>query len=184
MRKIKVLSLRDNPLQEFPNLTNVSSTLTEIEIINSRISTIDFIPEMDKLNVFILSRNRLVEFPDFWNITKTLSRLELAGNEIGYLPEERVLSLKALRYLDLRDNPISWLPNFCYLNYPLELLISGSNFTCDWHMAFIKLMETAGNLMFSNESPNCILSGGKVVKPWSEITMKNMLHEPGQYPMC
>ena len=136
---------------------------------------------MTKLQQINLSANLLDDFPDVSNVGGTLRRLYLYRNSIAFIPTERIASLKALSYLDLRANPLLSLPNLCYISGPVEVLLNTQPLVCDWRMAFVKRMESVGKVIFSEEMPHCKLSSTITTNNWTQITITDMISNTGLY---
>ena len=75
----------------------------------------------------------------------------------------------------MRDNPLLLLPNLCYLNKTLELLLD-QFFICSWKMAFAKMMERMGKIIYSKEQPQCGRPSHLAIKDWAEIYMLNLIN--------
>jgi len=179
MYKLKRFMLSYNQLYEFPDLTNVSSTLEELDLAHNNLETVGFLPYVRFLRIITLSENRLTEFPDLSNVGTTLQRLGLSKNYIRYIPERLMMSLKTLNFLDLRENPLLSLPGFCHLN-TIKLLLSESSFNCSWKMAFSKVMESAGKILFPQTSPHCDLPANLANKDWTSITIMDLIDGGGK----
>jgi Leucine-rich repeat (LRR) protein len=181
MYKLMRFILSYNQLNEFPDLTNASSTLEELDLAHNNLETVGFLSHVRFLRILILSENKLTEFPDLANVGTTLQRLELFSNYIRYIPEGLMMSLKMLNYLDLRENPLLSLPGLCHLNNTIELLLSESSLNCGWKMAFYKVMESAGNILFPQASPHCDLPANLANKDWKSITTMDLIDGGGKF---
>jgi len=119
MVKLKTLVLNNNQLRKFPSLTNLTTTLANLDLTENEKCHIEMMPK----HCYLEHENRFTEFPDVSNISTTLWRLELFNNKINYMPERRLGALIWLSYLDMRDNPLTSLPNLCYLNTYMEFTV-------------------------------------------------------------
>ncbi|KAK2143343.1 hypothetical protein LSH36_852g00030 [Paralvinella palmiformis] len=182
MANLKSFFVYRNAIREFPNLVNISSKLVNLDLAYNEIRRVDAMPRMPALQTIKLDGNGIDEFPDLSNAADMLDTVRLYKNRIAYIPYERIIPLLQLKNLDLRQNPLTTLPHFCHLNHTLSIKLQGSNFNCDWRMGFLKIMEKAHNVTYPKETPNCVYPTRLVGRPWSRISIMELINETGDQP--
>ena len=100
------LLLRDNDLGEFPNLTNISTSLRYLDLAQNDIHTVrkEHL-QMLNLSHLFLSSNDMDIFPDMegsWGMG--MVTLDLDDNELSAVP--RMPALKKMAKISMRHNPI------------------------------------------------------------------------------
>ena len=176
---LRKLILPENHINQFPDLTNASSTLIELDLFDNGLEYIHSFPQLAKLQQIYLNKNNLVEFPDLSNTGSILFRLELDVNNIKLVPEALIASLVSLTYLDLGENPLVFLPQLSYINNTIELLLSEGNMSCDWHASFIKTLETHGKVILSGDVSQCNVPGLITCANWSDLIVVDLVNETG-----
>ena len=80
---ISTLKLARNKLIEFPDLTAISGTLTDLRIGDNEITTINAtVLSLTVIRTLSLTGNKLIEFPDLRTLSDTLTELTISYNEI------------------------------------------------------------------------------------------------------
>ena len=106
---LKELYLGENALVEFPDLSNVTSSLEILFISNNDISRINYIPVMSALRILAVEGNSLSHLPDLTNVSETLQRLFLGNNNI--LEINGIAPMTNLKILNLRNNSMTNCPD-------------------------------------------------------------------------
>ena len=125
---LQKLHLEENKFDSFPEFcdtwSNSTNNLQELYLgntgIDGNISSIDT-SCLKNLTLLKLDRNKLYKVPNFCNsegsaIFPSLKKLYLQKTSISSLPKSSFRCLSSLQVLDLRNNIISKLPNFCNKN--------------------------------------------------------------------
>jgi len=146
---------------------------------NNEIKYIESIPKFTVLQRIYLNSNKFTEFPDFLNVSLTLRSLEMSKNEITYIPEEKLISLISLIYLDMRKNPIHSLPNSCYIDNTLTVKWLSRSFDCDWRMAYVKMLQRMDKIVFDQKPPRCRRPSYLVGIHWDEISLFDLMNVTG-----
>ena len=179
---IEKMYLIRNLIKKFPNLTNVSATLIEINLSYNEISWVKKLPPMAALEILNLGKNLLTYFPNVLNASGTLRRLELFRNEIRSIPEKLVAPLTKLEYLDLRENRVTELPNFCTFDHVITLRLDNLKFTCDWKMALVKMLDMQNRIVYYDDStPECKSPVELARKVWADITIDELVEATGTF---
>ncbi len=111
------LLLRGNELSEFPNLTNISTSLRYLDLAYNDIHAVTK-EHLQILNLshLILSSNDMDIFPDMeepWGFA--METLDLDDNELSTVP--RIPALKETAKIPMRDNPIRCDCKLQFRNY-------------------------------------------------------------------
>ncbi|KAK2140044.1 hypothetical protein LSH36_1506g00003 [Paralvinella palmiformis] len=105
-------------LSQFPDLANVSATLTELTITSSRLSTIpvDLMIIMPLVNYIDLSYNRITCIPDLTTIFPGLQILSVYANQIVRMNRSTAITVY------VSENEMSVVPNFTNVGDEFYLL--------------------------------------------------------------
>ncbi len=134
------LQLNENQLEAFPNLTNVGSTLTKLNLKKNKIRYVDpeVLGSLDVLETLYLEHNHLEHFPDiqepgssslsllnldynylrdfptFPNLGATLTSLSVGNNIIRTISDEH---LGQLGNFVAKSNPLGSMPRFTHSHH-------------------------------------------------------------------
>ncbi|KAK2140526.1 hypothetical protein LSH36_1325g00004 [Paralvinella palmiformis] len=117
MTKLELLRLDYNPLLEFPDLRNVSSSLRELSIVGASFSRIGALQNLPAIKILKLGGIFLMEFPDLIAVNSSLEELFIIRSRIqsvDYIP-----LMQKLKKLVLTNNRIKTLPGLNNLSATL-----------------------------------------------------------------
>ena len=117
---LETLYLSDNKLVMFPDLTNISSTLLELNLFGNMITVIDYIPPMSALTILNVGGNALTQLPDLINVSSTLQVMEAHDNAISvirYIP-----LMPRLTSLILASNRLTHFPDLINISNSIDRL--------------------------------------------------------------
>ena len=99
--------LSNNLVTEFPNLVNVSQTLTSLMVTSTQIATlpVDVMPTMPKLRYVDISHNWISHVPDLTGVFPVLSTLSAYSNQVTTMVRSTA------RTLYLRNNRMASVPD-------------------------------------------------------------------------
>ena len=115
------LRVTDGFLEEFPDLSNLTSTLEVLSLRGNKISVINFIPPMSALSEILLGGNFLKHLPDFTNVSSTLRILHLKNNYIIII--DGIPNMPVLLLLNLENNTMTNFPDLHSVSTSLTVLL-------------------------------------------------------------
>ncbi|XP_061564728.1 leucine-rich repeat-containing protein 20 [Cololabis saira] len=105
---IHVITLADNEMKVIPS--KFFSTFTQLRELDLQGNVLTKMPEsvgeMEHLTSINLANNRFSTFPDKLTEIATLERIDLEGNSITEIPLERLYAMPALKWLNVKSNPL------------------------------------------------------------------------------
>ncbi|GLD53774.1 leucine-rich repeat-containing protein 20 [Lates japonicus] len=85
----------------------LSQTLRELDLQGNVLTKLpDAVGEMEHLTSINLANNSFSIFPDKLTEIATLERINLEGNSITEIPVEKLSAMPALKWLNVRSNPL------------------------------------------------------------------------------
>lgn len=108
---LKSLTLRDNEIKTIPTSLNRLYYLTDLDLTNNEIESIDFLSfsHLNQLTLLNLSYNYIDDLTPFYSM-KSLRALYLSDNKISKIPTG-ISKLSSLTILNLNRNYIKDIPN-------------------------------------------------------------------------
>ncbi|CAJ1080293.1 Leucine-rich repeat-containing protein 20 [Xyrichtys novacula] len=105
---IRIISLADNEMKAISS--KLFSTFTQLRELDLRGNVLTKLPdsvgEMEHLISINLAGNGFSIFPDKLTEIATLERINLEGNSITEIPLEKLSSMPALKWLNVKSNPL------------------------------------------------------------------------------
>nr|XP_046233443.1 leucine-rich repeat-containing protein 20 isoform X2 [Scatophagus argus] len=105
---IQVITLADNEMKALPS--KFFSTFTQLRELDLRGNVLtklpDAVAEMEHLTCINLADNSFSIFPDKLTEIATLERINLEGNRITEIPLEKLSDMPALKWLNVKSNPL------------------------------------------------------------------------------
>ena len=145
---LKYLYLRDNKLVMFPDLTNISSTLLELNLRGNMITAIDYIPRMSALTTLNVAGNALTQLPDLINVSSTLQVMEAHDNAISvirYIP-----LMPRLSRFTLNSNRLTHFPDLINIsNIFVRLSLKDNNISV---VDYVSRMPRLTHLFLENNA--------------------------------
>ena len=118
--QLAVLFLSQNNLKQFPDLQNVGTTLTELNLSKNQINTINcqYLDALTQLSILNLGYNGLTAFEDVSGPANTLTVLRLENNRLTKIPplenigkNLKVLNLNHNNFATAREADFRWFQN-------------------------------------------------------------------------
>lgn len=105
---IQVISLADNEMKAVSGKFFTTFTqLRELDLHGNVLTKLpDKVGEMTHLTSINLANNSLSSFPDKLTEIATLERINLEGNSITEIPVEKLSNMPALKWLNVKSNPL------------------------------------------------------------------------------
>jgi hypothetical protein len=142
------LILPSNALTTMPDLSNVSSTIQEVNLNGNNIVVIDYLPYMPMLRKFKITYNSLNTFPDLTNVAGLLE-MSAEGNElvsIDYLP-----FMPDLLIFDVSQNLLTQFPDLTNISTSLQTFIIYENYITEVDyipmMPALRIFDIATNML-------------------------------------
>ncbi|XP_041819092.1 leucine-rich repeat-containing protein 20 isoform X2 [Chelmon rostratus] len=105
---IRVITLADNEMKALSS--KFFSTFTQLRELDLRGNVLtklpDAVAEMEHLTCINLANNSFSIFPDKLTEIATLERINLEGNSITEIPVEKLSTMPALKWLNVKSNPL------------------------------------------------------------------------------
>lgn len=105
---IQMITLADNEIKALSN--KFFSTFTQIRELDLRGNVLTQLPDtvagMEHLTCINLANNSFSVFPDKLTEIATLERINLEGNSITEIPVEKLSKMPALKWLNVKSNPL------------------------------------------------------------------------------
>ncbi|XP_034716927.1 leucine-rich repeat-containing protein 20 [Etheostoma cragini] len=106
--KIHIITLADNEMKAISN--KLFSTFTQLRELDLRGNVLTKLPdavgEMEHLTSINLANNSFSIFPEKLTEIATLERINLEGNSITEIPVEKLSDMPALKWLNVKSNPL------------------------------------------------------------------------------
>ncbi|XP_029383931.1 leucine-rich repeat-containing protein 20 [Echeneis naucrates] len=105
---IRVITLADNEIKALSNkFFSTFSQLRELDLQGNVLTKLpDAVGEMEHLTSINLANNSFTVFPDKVTEVATLERINLEGNSITEIPMEKLSAMPALKWLNVKSNPL------------------------------------------------------------------------------
>uniref|UniRef100_A0A3P9HCZ8 Leucine rich repeat containing 20 n=1 Tax=Oryzias latipes TaxID=8090 RepID=A0A3P9HCZ8_ORYLA len=106
---IHVISLANNEMKAISSkFFSTFTQLKEVDLQGNVLTKLpDNIAELQHLTAINLANNSFSAFPDKLTEIATLERINLEGNRIAEIPVEKLSDMAALKWLNVRSNPLS-----------------------------------------------------------------------------
>ncbi|XP_004080462.1 leucine-rich repeat-containing protein 20 [Oryzias latipes] len=106
---IHVISLANNEMKAISSkFFSTFTQLKEVDLQGNVLTKLpDNIAELQHLTAVNLANNSFSAFPDKLTEIATLERINLEGNRIAEIPVEKLSDMAALKWLNVRSNPLS-----------------------------------------------------------------------------
>ncbi|XP_008287057.1 leucine-rich repeat-containing protein 20 [Stegastes partitus] len=105
---IRVITLADNEMKAISS--KFFSTFTQLRELDLRGNVLTKLPdsvgEMEHLTSINLANNSFSDFPDKLTEIASLERIDLEGNSITEIPLEKLAAMPALKWLNVKSNPL------------------------------------------------------------------------------
>jgi Leucine-rich repeat (LRR) protein len=171
----------DNIVNQFPDFTNFTSALTDInlgknrivsipdnllnlltnlEILDLRENFLSAIPDVagpqNTLRYLDISQNDFMRFPSLGQLSRSLRYLNIANNKLDAVSRTQIEDIPTLEVLDMSNNEMTSFPNLCTMSGDTTLNISlqGNPLWCDRKMVHLKLAETSGIIRLMTSGVN------------------------------
>ncbi|XP_047465149.1 leucine-rich repeat-containing protein 20 isoform X2 [Mugil cephalus] len=105
---IRVITLADNEMKTISSkLFTTFTQLRELDLRGNVLTKLpDTVGEMEHLISINLANNSFSTFPDKLTEIATLERIDLEGNSITEIPLEKLSAMPALKWLNVKSNPL------------------------------------------------------------------------------
>lgn len=105
---IRVITLADNEMKALSSkFFSTFTQLRELDLQGNVLTKLpDAVGEMEHLTSINLANNSFSIFPDKLTEIATLERINLEGNSITELPLENLSAMPALKWLNVKSNPL------------------------------------------------------------------------------
>uniref|UniRef100_A0A8C8DKZ7 Leucine rich repeat containing 20 n=1 Tax=Oryzias sinensis TaxID=183150 RepID=A0A8C8DKZ7_9TELE len=106
---IHVVSLANNEMKAISSkFFSTFTQLKEVDLQGNFLTKLpDNVAELQHLTAINLANNSFSAFPDKLTEIATLERINLEGNRIAEIPVEKLSDMAALKWLNVRSNPLS-----------------------------------------------------------------------------
>ncbi|XP_026206442.1 leucine-rich repeat-containing protein 20 [Anabas testudineus] len=106
--KISAITLADNEMKAISSkFFSTFTQLRELDLQGNVLTKLpDAVGEMEHLTSINLANNSFCVFPDKLTEIATLERINLEGNSITEIPLEKLIAMPALKWLNLKSNPL------------------------------------------------------------------------------
>ncbi|XP_028991302.1 leucine-rich repeat-containing protein 20 isoform X2 [Betta splendens] len=106
--KIFVITLADNEMKVISSkFFSTFNQLRELDLQGNVLTKLpDSVGEMQHLTSISLANNSFSAFPDKLTEIATLERINLEGNNITEIPLDKLSAMPALKWLNLKSNPL------------------------------------------------------------------------------
>ena len=168
---LAIFSMYDNLVVDFPNFSNITGSLTDVNMGKNRISYVpaglldilnnliildlsdnrltsipDVLGPQNTLEHLDLSQNNMTDFPSLDKLSKSLKHLNVSGNELLSVNRFQIEAIPTLQELDVSLNKMETFPNLCTKsgNATLDVSVRENPFNCNRNMGYLKLAEKAG----------------------------------------
>ncbi|XP_030255213.1 leucine-rich repeat-containing protein 20 isoform X2 [Sparus aurata] len=105
---IRIVTLADNEMKALSS--KFFSTFTQLRELDLRGNVLtklpDTVAEMEHLTCINLANNSFSIFPDKLTEIATLERINLEGNSITDIPVEKLSAMPALKWINVKSNPL------------------------------------------------------------------------------
>ncbi|XP_068161316.1 leucine-rich repeat-containing protein 20 [Antennarius striatus] len=105
---IRVITLADNEIKALSgNFFSIFTELRELDLRGNKLTKLpDAVAKMEHLTCIDVANNNFTVFPDKLTDVATLERINLEGNNITEIPVEKLSEMPALKWLNLKSNPL------------------------------------------------------------------------------
>ncbi|XP_029932962.1 leucine-rich repeat-containing protein 20 [Myripristis murdjan] len=105
---IHLITLADNEMKALSSKFFTTFTqLRELELQGNVLTKLpDAVGEMEHLTSINLANNKFSIFPEKLTEIATLERINLEGNDITEIPMEKLSAMPALKWLNIKSNPL------------------------------------------------------------------------------
>ncbi|KAG7228002.1 hypothetical protein INR49_005623 [Caranx melampygus] len=105
---IRVITLADNEMKALTSkFFSTFTQLRELDLQGNVLTKLpDTVGEMEHLTSINLANNSFSTFPDKLSEIGTLERINLEGNSITEIPVEKLSAMPALKWLNVKSNPL------------------------------------------------------------------------------
>ncbi|KAM9424380.1 leucine-rich repeat-containing protein 20 [Pholidichthys leucotaenia] len=105
---IHVITLADNEMKAISSKFFLTFTqLRELDLQGNVLTKLpDAVAEVKHLTSINLARNNFSSFPDKLTEIATLERINMEGNGITEIPMEKLCGMQALKWLNVKSNPL------------------------------------------------------------------------------
>uniref|UniRef100_A0A3Q3X7W9 Uncharacterized protein n=1 Tax=Mola mola TaxID=94237 RepID=A0A3Q3X7W9_MOLML len=108
LENIRVISLADNEMKALSS--KFFSTFTQLRELDLRGNVLtklpDAVAQMEHLTCINLANNSFSIFPEKLTVIATLERINLEGNTITEIPVDKLSDMPALKWLNVKSNPL------------------------------------------------------------------------------
>ncbi|XP_054899256.1 leucine-rich repeat-containing protein 20 [Poeciliopsis prolifica] len=106
---IRIVTLADNKMKAISSkFFSTFTQLRELDLQGNIFTKLpDEVGEMEHLTSINLANNSFSIFPEKLTEIATLERIDLEGNSITELPLEKLSTMPALKWLNIKSNPLS-----------------------------------------------------------------------------
>ena len=199
--QLSYLDVQSNHLSIFPNLPNISESLTDLRLAFNEIHTVpaERLDVLGSLKTLDIHMNRLTEIPDVAGPSQSLLTLAIENNPFPDVPALRTLgaSLGLLSvdaslvkdscleklsypragslYLFIVGNgqPLASVPNFSHWS-AVSVYFMDAPLVCDCGVAWVKLITGAGGAVVTLTSQPCASPPHLVGRTWAQISADDL----------
>ncbi|XP_015254979.1 PREDICTED: leucine-rich repeat-containing protein 20 [Cyprinodon variegatus] len=109
LENIYIITLANNKLKAISsNFFSAFTQLRELDLQDNVLTKLpDKVGEMEHITSINLANNNFSFFPEKLTEIATLERIDLEGNSITELPLEKLCAMPALKWLNVKSNPLS-----------------------------------------------------------------------------
>ncbi|XP_027886043.1 leucine-rich repeat-containing protein 20 [Xiphophorus couchianus] len=124
---ISIVTLADNKMKAISSkFFSTFTQLRELDLQGNIFTKLpDEVGEMEHLTSINLANNSFSIFPEKLTEIATLERIDLEGNSITELPLEKLSAMPALKWLNIKSNPLSSsIQSALHSPYNFEILLT------------------------------------------------------------
>jgi len=120
-QNIHLITLADNEMKAVSSkFFSTFTQLRELDLQGNVLTKLpDSVEEMQHLISINLANNNFSSFPEKLTEIATLERIDLEGNSITEIPVEKLSAMPALKWLNMKSNPLA-TDTQCALKSPLK----------------------------------------------------------------
>lgn len=106
---IRVITLANNEMKGITSkFCSIFTQLRELDLQGNVLTKLpDGVTQMEHLTYINLANNNFSVFPEKLTEISTLERINLEGNHITDLPLEKLFAMPALKWMNLKSNPLN-----------------------------------------------------------------------------